>query len=311
MCSFNIDCPVESVVTKDSLVIVAGSKTITVYDLVAGKVLTTMQNVHSKTITCLATYEKFLLSGSLDGHLKIYDNMFKNVTSLKYASAQILNIAVNSKCLVIGANDGLVMVKKFRSNQVVEQPTTSSFSQKKNMRYFTQINESQTNNNNNVDDSDNSGDEVDEDTLLITDKAVKRLRTKFEPHDIQLRGFNHSKGLDMAVKKHAVERPQVVTSFMQELIRRSALRASLAGRSDKQLKPIMDFLYKNIRDPKLSSTLIDVASILTEIYTPHVNRSKKLQSMFSKVSRAVNSEIVVMQHMKMLAGQISMIISHC
>ncbi|RWS19179.1 U3 small nucleolar RNA-associated protein 15-like protein, partial [Leptotrombidium deliense] len=137
--SFSLECPVEDVIHRGSLLLACGAKKINIYDLIAGKLIKSIENTHSKTITSLYNYDKFVLSSSLDGHVKIYDSLFNVVTSLSFAPSQLLSLCVNSNTLVVGANDGLVISRNFKSveNNDVKQLQKNE----KQKRYFTWLRE--------------------------------------------------------------------------------------------------------------------------------------------------------------------------
>ncbi|KRX74367.1 U3 small nucleolar RNA-associated protein 15 -like protein [Trichinella sp. T6] len=109
--------PIESVALhiNDSMLLTAGGTVVTVWDLVAGKVLAKLSQ-HHKTITCVrfCTSYKRILSGSLDRHIKVYDlNSFSNVHSIEYPSPILsFDIKSDDRYLVVGMNSGLVSFKE-------------------------------------------------------------------------------------------------------------------------------------------------------------------------------------------------------
>ena len=105
------------------------------------------------------------------------------------------------------------------------------------------------------------------------------------------------------------DEPEVVVSFMQELIRRGALKTALAGRTDKELVHIIEFIHHNLRDPRFNRILVDVALMLTDVYMPEINRSEKIQILFKRLSSAINSELNCLQQMLGVCGQLSALIN--
>ncbi|RWS13740.1 U3 small nucleolar RNA-associated protein 15-like protein [Dinothrombium tinctorium] len=293
--SFSFDSPVESLIARNSLLIGCAGKTIKVFDLIAGKILKTLNNTHSKTITCLCNYDQYVLSGSLDGNIKVYDSLFNVVSPISYAPSQLLSLAVNSNAVVVGANDGLVIVKRFRQKESVK---ISAPRTRKRTRYFQWLEE----------EAEREDKEMgaDNETIFVTQKKLKQPYLRYDKF---LKSFNHSAALD-AVLKRGTGKPEKVVSLMQELIRRSALRSALAGRNDSHLMPLCEFLCKNLRDPKFTRILVDVALILTEIYTPYINRSKEMRECFSKLNKIVNMELAVMQQMMCISGQLTAVLNN-
>ena len=93
--------------------------------MAAGKLLHSFSN-HQKAITCLA-YDgtsSRLISGSLDGFVKMYNvQNYEVVYSLKM-SAPVMSVAMapDNKCLAIGLADGTLAVRHRREARNAFQP---------------------------------------------------------------------------------------------------------------------------------------------------------------------------------------------
>jgi len=290
--------PVESITVRNLVAISAGGDTIKIFDIIAGKVLKTLVKTHHKTVTCVHNYGQYLLTASIDGHLKVYDSNFNIAASLTYSPAQLLSCALDDKVLAVGANDGLFSVNKFKGKSTNSESTKSN--KTKNGRYFR--NEFFSD----IESPPKRKSEALEGAIVV--KGVKKNKFFLAKHDELLKKFNHSVALNRVLRENANE-PEIVVSFMQELIRRGALKSSLAGRTDKHLKYVIDFLVKHIRDPKFNRILVDVALFLTEVYMPNINRSLEIQKMFKSLNSVINSELNCMQQMLEVAGQISSLIN--
>ena len=124
---FKHAAPVEAVLAMPSgtQVLAAADNQISVLDLVAGKPIQILKN-HQKTVTslCLASNGKRLISGGLDGHVKIFETTGWNVVSgSKYASP-ILSVNVISsgakledKHVVVGMQSGVLSIRTKLSGQ--------------------------------------------------------------------------------------------------------------------------------------------------------------------------------------------------
>ena len=288
--------PVESVTVRNLMAISCGGDTVKVFDLVGGKVLTTLTKIHNKTITCVDNFGHYLLTASIDGHLKVYDHNFNVCASLTYTPSQLLSCALDSKVLAVGANDGLFSVNKLSENpKALKNFRTHSKSQKT----FNLPNESEARNG-----PSKRKNEIEEQTFVVNGK---RNRPFLQKHDLLLKKFNYTMAFNRVLRKN--DEPEVVVSLMQELIRRQGLRTALAGRNDAELKPVVDFLLTHLKDPRFNQILVDVALILTEIYMSEINRSDKIQSMFAKLNSVINSEINCLQQMVCLSGQLSALVN--
>ncbi len=79
-------------------------------------------------------------------------------------------------------------------------------------------------------------------------------------HDSHLRRFEHSRALDAALRPFVQKRsPETTHAVLGELRRRGALRAALAGRDERGLAPILNFVGRHVGDPRFSELAIEVA----------------------------------------------------
>jgi len=125
--TFKYAAAVEAVLPMASgtTIITAAENEISILDLVAAKPIQQLKS-HQKTITslCLASNGTRLVSGGLDGHMKVFDTTTWNVVAgSKYASP-ILSLSVVSsgsqqedKLLVVGLQSGLLSIKTRLSGQ--------------------------------------------------------------------------------------------------------------------------------------------------------------------------------------------------
>lgn len=137
--NFTHNQPVEAITSRSSFLACASAKCVKVYDLIAGKILATLNNIHSKTTTCARFHEDNLVTGSLDGQINIFNRFFSPVTNLSYIPSQILSLAVNSKATIVGTVDGLVISRRFKSKISVEEEEEKLLTARvisKNFRYF-------------------------------------------------------------------------------------------------------------------------------------------------------------------------------
>ncbi|KDD74435.1 hypothetical protein H632_c1316p0, partial [Helicosporidium sp. ATCC 50920] len=111
--------PVEAVafVPSGSLLITAGGTNVCIWDVLSGGRLLAQLSNHQKTVTCLAVSPSAgpasavaprLLTGSLDGHLKVYELEGFQVTHVQSHVAPILSLglAPDNSLLAVGMADG-------------------------------------------------------------------------------------------------------------------------------------------------------------------------------------------------------------
>jgi U3 small nucleolar RNA-associated protein 15 len=124
---FKHAAPVEAVLPllSGTTVLAAADNQISVLDLVAGKPLQLLKN-HQKTVTslCLASNGTRLVSGGLDGHVKIFETSGWNVVSGSKYPSPVLAVNVISaganredKHFVVGMQSGVLSIKTRLSGQ--------------------------------------------------------------------------------------------------------------------------------------------------------------------------------------------------
>ena len=293
-CTFQYsqDHPVESLTYRDYMVISAGANTIKVFDIIAGKVMRTLENAHHKTITCIYNYGNYLLTVSIDGHLKVYDINFKVVASFSYIPSQLLSCCYNGLILAVGANEGTLSVNKIGFNKSNKKQTVQS---------------------------DTASDEYFFDNIPLKKKKLSvenafvvnpsKAKKYYVKHEELLRKFHHSSALTRVIRMYSQTEPEIVTSVMQELIRRRVLKTALAGRNDKQLKKIIQFLITYLSDARFNRILVDVSIALVEVYSNQINRSDIIQSLFRTLNNCIQSEIRSLQMMSEIYGQLQIVVN--
>ncbi|KRY11790.1 U3 small nucleolar RNA-associated protein 15 -like protein [Trichinella patagoniensis] len=269
--------PIESVALhiNDSMLLTAGGTVVTVWDLVAGKVLAKLSQ-HHKTITCVrfCTSYKRILSGSLDRHIKVYDlNSFSNVHSIEYPSPILsFDIKSDDRYLVVGMNSGLVSFKERKANA----KTVSKKSRKLQMRKF--------------------------------DVVVPRDERQWLPkHDFMLKTFEHRAALDYVIKpSQSNKKPEVAVSIFLELIRRGALIKALRKRPEYKKYYFCRFL-NNVR---FTEILLTVVEKLLDIYGPAMlELSENVRHEFKKMKHFMNAEAQQLKKIACATGTLSVVLA--
>ncbi|KRY11789.1 U3 small nucleolar RNA-associated protein 15 -like protein [Trichinella patagoniensis] len=273
--------PIESVALhiNDSMLLTAGGTVVTVWDLVAGKVLAKLSQ-HHKTITCVrfCTSYKRILSGSLDRHIKVYDlNSFSNVHSIEYPSPILsFDIKSDDRYLVVGMNSGLVSFKERKANA----KTVSKKSRKLQMRKF--------------------------------DVVVPRDERQWLPkHDFMLKTFEHRAALDYVIKpSQSNKKPEVAVSIFLELIRRGALIKALRKRPEVELMPILKFINKFLNNVRFTEILLTVVEKLLDIYGPAMlELSENVRHEFKKMKHFMNAEAQQLKKIACATGTLSVVLA--
>lgn len=279
--------PVESVLLFPSggLLVSAGGRYVKVWDLLkGGQLLVSLRN-HHKTVTslCLSSSGQRLLSGSLDRHVKIYSTMnYKVVHSFDYA-ASILSFALapDDEMIVVGMTNGVLNVKHRKPDEKKSNEPVA----KKHPRYRMFV---------------KGKDYMPKQDDFIVSKPVRQHLKKY---DKLLRGFQVSAALDAVLETHVRNsNPEVTVAVMNVIDRRGTLKNALAGRDEKQLCVILNFLIKHTIDPRFTPILLNVAEKVIDIYSSVVNQSPVVDKLFLKLQDTLEKEITYQEELLEVLG---------
>ena len=275
-----------------SVLVTAGGNELKVWDLTAGGRLLNTVSAHQKSITtlCLTAQGDRLLSGGLDGHVKVYS--VGDVTPLygmKHGGAiTALAIAPDLSRLVVGTADGALTVRQraVKAAEAVVDRARSAAVRGGTFRFFLR----------------GAGEEAASgDVAARLDK-----KPRLKEHDTLLRRFKYGAALDAAL---ATRSAVVVSSTLGELAQRGGLRVALAGRDPESLEPLLEFLVKHTPTPKYTSLLADVAHVLLDVYGPVIGRSRRVRTMLAALESRARAEMSVQRELLKLQGALDMLLN--
>lgn len=275
--------PVESVLLFPSggLLVSAGGRYVKVWDMLkGGQLLVSLKN-HHKTVTCLC------LSSSGQRKVKVYSTTsYKVVHSFDYA-ASILSLALShqDETIVVGMTNGILSVKHRKSEAKKtslprrRRPAYRTFIKGKN--YLKQ-----------------------RDDIMVSRPAKKHL----EGYDKDLKSFRVSQALDRVLEPKCVIRtPEVTVSIIKELTRRGVLANALAGRDEKEVTRVLNFLIRNLSQPRFAPVLINAAEIIIDIYLPVIGQSSVVDKKFIVLQELVEKEIDYQRELLETLGMMDML----
>uniref|UniRef100_A0A8C2S680 U3 small nucleolar RNA-associated protein 15 homolog n=1 Tax=Capra hircus TaxID=9925 RepID=A0A8C2S680_CAPHI len=275
--------PVESVLLFPSggLLVSAGGRYVKVWDMLkGGQLLVSLKN-HHKTVTCLclSSSGQRLLSGSLDRKVKVYSTTsYKVVHSFDY-TASILSLALahEDETIVVGMTNGILTKKDLVPRR--RRPAYRTFIKGKN--YMKQ-----------------------QDDILINRPSKKHL----ELYDRDLKNFRISKALDRVLEPTcSIKTPEVTVSIIKELNRRGVLANALAGRDEKEISRVLNFLIRNLSQPRFAPVLINAAEIIIDIYLPVIGQSPVVDKKFLVLQGLVEKEIDYQRELLETLGMMDML----
>ncbi|KAF2194905.1 U3 small nucleolar RNA-associated protein-like protein 15 [Zopfia rhizophila CBS 207.26] len=278
--------------------LMASDNQISVLDVVAAKPIHLLMN-HQKTVTslALASNGERVLSGGLDGHVKVFETTGWNVVAgMKYPSP-ILSLSVISsgpqredKHIAVGMQSGVLSIKTKLSGQQKVQAREREKEMKAllegKIEEYDRAKKRKRGKgwDRRIRGKDFTGEGAD---IVIEGNARGRINEKL-PWGQALRWGEYSKALDLVLEsKQGNHREQQITIFTA-LRHRSALRSALSGRDEVTLQPVLRWLIKNVSDFRITRLTTDVALIVLDLYAEQLGRSPEIDMLFEHLRQRVN-----------------------
>ncbi|KAI9833224.1 MAG: hypothetical protein M1826_000137 [Phylliscum demangeonii] len=312
--------PVESVLPLRSgtTVLAAAGNQVSVLDLVAAKPQQVLQ-VHQKTVTslCLASNGSRVLSGGLDGHLKVLETTaWTVVAGFKYPSP-ILSLRVISaapthedKHLVVGLQSGILSIRtrfsgeeRARDQERAQQMAAlmdgrlEEYDRKKAKRIPLGVQKRRRG-------RDFAGAGID---VVVEDVDDRRKGKKLPQWEVDLRKGRYAAALDGVLNK--MYPPVTVLTLLTALRHRSALRTALLGRDERALQPIVKWLTKHLPDPRYLVVAVEVGLLVVELYAGHLGESPDFDKAVRALHARVREEVERAQQACLTEGMLDLILS--
>lgn len=299
-------------------ILASAENQIAVLDIIAGKPLYLIKN-HQKTVTALshASNGSRIVSGALDGHLKVFETTGWNVVAGSKYPSPILSLAIihnnsgpshNDKHIAVGMSSGLLSLK----TRLSPDQKTKERSRQREMDALLA---------GTIDDHDRkiakkkrprgwekrfrgrdfTGEGAD---IIIegNDRTSKRKKQKKWEH--LLHKGRYSDALDEALKDG---NSLTIVTLLTTLRYRSALRASLEGRDEITLQPIMRWVYRNINQTSFVAVCTEVAMNIMDLYSRHLGESRLLEGEVGRLRRKVGGEVERAQMAGMVRGMLGLV----
>ena len=291
---------VESVLPMSSgcTILASAGNQIAVLDLIAGRPLHMIRN-HQKTVTslCLASQGTRLVSGGLDGHLKVFEtDSWQVVAGSKYPSA-ILSMSVlrgsnstEDKHIAVGMSSGNLSLKTRLSGE--EKQKTEERQREMDALVAGTI-----------DDYDKRKakkrtrgwerrlrgvDYAGEDADIVIQGNDRGKIKKPKDWELALRKGEYPKALDLALKTHD---NLIILTLLEQLRYRSALSTSLEGRDEVTMIPIMSWIFRQMVYPSFTSICVELSMSFMDLYSKHLGQSTELWKHFVKLHGRVKEEV--------------------
>ncbi|CCG83675.1 protein of unknown function [Taphrina deformans PYCC 5710] len=251
----------------------AGGSDVRVWDLSSGsqRPLKILQN-HAKGVSCLAktSSNSRLLSGGLDGHLKIYDTTeWKVLHSVKYPHPILsTGISQDDKHLVVGMSNGLLSIRTRSTapSSTADPSIAAAPPPRKVQKFLRGATHRPTLTDTVVDETRGPG-------LRKWDKCIRR--------------YAYADALDAVLKSD----PTTIHAVLSTLKRRSGLIQALSQRDDTSLVPILRFLIRQIKDVRMANLCIDVTMVVLELYGGALGASQETGVLLYRLDEQVRGMV--------------------
>ncbi|KAJ5965719.1 U3 small nucleolar RNA-associated protein 15 C-terminal [Penicillium waksmanii] len=317
--TFKMGAPIEDVLPMPAgtQVLAAADNKIAVLDIVAGKPLHMIQN-HQKTVTslALASNGERLISGALDGHMKVFETTGWNTVSGSKYPSPILSLSVitsgvayEDKHIAVGMQSGLLSVKTRLSGQqkVKERERRKEMDallEGKLEEHDRQVAKKTKERGAGWEKRLRGRDFIGEGVDIVFEGQDRKRRKKEQPWENDLRKGRYAIALDQVLS--STDKTAQLT-ILTNLRHRSALRASLRDRDEVSLKPVLQWVHKHIREPRLVDLSVEIAMNLLDIYSGNLGQSAQIDKLIERLHLRVRDEVEMAQHAYQTKGMLDML----
>lgn len=307
--------PIEDVLPLPSgtTLLASAGNAISVLDLVAAKPLRLLTN-HQKTVTALslASHGRRVVSGGLDGHVKVFETTdWTVVAGAKYPSP-VLSLAVvtagaahDDRHLAVGMQSGVLSLRTRLTGAAAERARERAAVEAARDRGAAALErlDAQRARRKRAAVTNRAMDLLGEgvDAVIPTEPTTAPARrARLRPWQRHFRQGRYAAALDLVTDMSQPEyQPVTALTLITALRHRSALREALAGRDELAVLALLRWTARYVADPRYRPACVDVALHLLDLYGEHVGGSAELaaqfQALLGKVSREVEKAQMAIQ----------------
>ena len=105
----------------------------------------------------------------------------------------------------------------------------------------------------------------------------------------------------------ARRKPEYSYSLMMELVSWEGLKGALAGREEKQLCSVLQFVNRYLADSRFSTMMLHLANLLLiNLYLPTLGMSSSVGQLFTYMKRGLDRELRYMENLMELQDYTNM-----
>ena len=317
--TFKMGAPIESILPMPTgtTVLASAENKIAVLDIVAGKPMHMIQS-HQKTVTSLdlASKGERLVSGALDGHMKVFETSGWNVVSGSKYPSPILSLRVitagqnqEDKHIAVGMQSGLLSIKTRLSGQ----QKAKDRERKKEMQALLEgtlgehdrkVAKQKKLRGSGWEKRLRGRDFIGEDAEIVIDGQDRKKRKREQPWEQDLRKARFSAALDQVLS--TTDKTAQLT-LLTALRHRAALREALEGRDEVTLQPVLQWVNKHIAEPRLVTLSVEVAMTVLDLYSGNLGQSAQIDKMVRRLHARVRDEVEMSQQAYQTKGMLDML----
>ncbi|CEJ80241.1 hypothetical protein VHEMI00438 [[Torrubiella] hemipterigena] len=300
--TFKHAAPIEAVLPLSTATTIAAAsgENITILDLIAAKPLTIITN-HQKTVTSLslASNGQRLVSGGLDGHVKVFETTGWNaVNTIKYPSpilsAKVIatgdeNDAVD-RHLAVGMQSGMLSVRTRLTGHEANREKQREKEMEALVAGRIQEHDAKKNKRKRRIEASSRLDLAGEgaDVTIANDRTGKKKERVWQA---DLRHGRYAEALDYVVDRTKPDySPMSALTLLLALRHRGAMRDALVDRNEFTLLPIIQWLGIHVCDPHYVSVCVEACLHVTELYSEYADANEDLERGFRMLRRRVEQE---------------------
>lgn len=319
--TFKHAAPVEDVLPLPSgtTLLAAAGNTVSVLDVVAARPLHLLSN-HQKTVTSLslASSGRRLLTGGLEGHVKVFETTGWNVVnSTKYQSPVLSVLVIPSghspdapdRHVAVGMQSGVLSVRtrltgpeaardrdRDREMAALVSGNVAALDAAKSKRKRRLEAASRL-------------DMVGEAPDVVIANETRTVAKREHPWHKDLRHARYARALDRVVDRaDPGYSPLEALSLLLSLRHRGAVRDALEGRDEQTVLPVLRWVCAHICDPRYVSVCVEVGLNLLDLYAEYVGGSAELHEGFGTLHRRVKLEVERAQMATLTSGMIDSLV---
>jgi len=288
---------IESVLPMPSgtTLLASADNQISVLDLVAARPVQMLKN-HQKTVTslCVASEGSRVVSGGLDGHVKVFETSgWTVIAGFKYPSpvlsVSVVGIGANreDRHLAVGMQSGLLSIRTRLSGQQKvlareREREMKALEEGRIEEYDKKHGKKRQGDKKRLRGNDFTGESAD---IVIEGNPRGKIRNQSK-WESALRKGQYAQSMDLILTSPNFDQQNMLT-LITALRHRSALRTALKGRDEASLQPVLRWLVKHINNPRHIKLTADVAFLVLDLYAEQMGDSPEVDNLMTQLHRRV------------------------